>query len=571
MAYGDDQPASSFFFPVDPNAPASLQMLQRRQAIAQAIAQGRARRKLPTTLGEGLTTLGQDIGDALAERSLSAQERAYEAQMQQRAKDLAAGGDQSKPPAAAAAASAANTLASMPADSGKPVTVVPVKVTTGDQQPAAGGPGQMGFNREALFDDERRLPAAADAQRNNITTAIENGPAVPPPPNPTLGASLLAPQLTIPSDEDTGQASPASADVTLTQPSTPTASADLGGQASDAQARWQNAIAGIETGGRRNPYAVIGPQTVRRNGTVDYPIGRYQIMASNVPQWSQAALGQTMSPQQLIGNKDAQDAIFNHRFGQYVNAYGENGAARAWFAGPGGMNNLNATDRLGTSVGGYGQAFMRNLGAGGGQPIRLASLNTGTMSDAQPINLTGPAIPPDDNADQPTPTDIKPAPIQLAQAGGVTPNLMSPRSVGAAPIQIQNAPNAAGVPQSQLDPEVRDLFVKPPDTIPPPPPTPITPREQKARQFLMTYAGDPRAETMARTVIEEEQSKRTFTDNRNAAMYQEQLLKLKSDQERYDKRYELAAAARVGNLQPWVVEKLVKSQSDANDAVNALE
>jgi len=115
-----------------------------------------------------------------------------------------------------------------------------------------------------------------------------------------------------------------------------------------------SAIANIESGGR---YDLLGPVTK----TGDRAYGKYQMMGANIPSWSQAALGRQMTPQQLLADKDAQEAVFKHRFGQYVDKYGPGGAARAWFAGEGGMKNPNAKDQLGTSVQEYERRFLRGL------------------------------------------------------------------------------------------------------------------------------------------------------------------------------------------------------------------
>lgn len=111
-----------------------------------------------------------------------------------------------------------------------------------------------------------------------------------------------------------------------------------------------NAISGIESGGR---YGLLGP--IARTG--DRAYGKYQIMGANVGPWTKEVLGAPMSPQQFLANPQAQDAVFQAKFGQYVQKYGPEGAARAWFAGPSGMNNINAKDQLGTTVGQYGQRF----------------------------------------------------------------------------------------------------------------------------------------------------------------------------------------------------------------------
>lgn len=124
---------------------------------------------------------------------------------------------------------------------------------------------------------------------------------------------------------------------------------------------YANAIASIESGGK---YDAMGPVT--RTG--DRAHGKYQIMGANIGPWSQAALGRQVTPQEFLANPQLQDQIFQHQFGQYVQKYGPEGAARAWFAGEGGMNDPNRRDQLGTTVGQYGQRFAQAAGVPG-QPM----------------------------------------------------------------------------------------------------------------------------------------------------------------------------------------------------------
>jgi hypothetical protein len=119
--------------------------------------------------------------------------------------------------------------------------------------------------------------------------------------------------------------------------------------------RFGRAIAGIESGGK---YDLTGPVT--KSG--DRAYGKYQIMGNNIPDWSRAALGTAMTPQQFLADPNAQEAVFKHRFGQYVDKYGPTGAAKAWFAGEGGMNNPNASDLYGTTVASYARRFNAGLG-----------------------------------------------------------------------------------------------------------------------------------------------------------------------------------------------------------------
>ncbi len=114
---------------------------------------------------------------------------------------------------------------------------------------------------------------------------------------------------------------------------------------------YAKAIQSIESSGN---YGALGPIT--RNG--DRAYGAYQVMGNNIGPWSQAALGRTMSASEFLTDKGAQDAIFNHRFGGYVDKYGASGAAQAWFGGPGsvGKGGMGA-DVLGTTGNAYVNKF----------------------------------------------------------------------------------------------------------------------------------------------------------------------------------------------------------------------
>jgi hypothetical protein len=138
-----------------------------------------------------------------------------------------------------------------------------------------------------------------------------------------------------------------------TPPAVAPASAPM--QASPDATRMADAISGIESGGK---YDALGPVTK----TGDRAYGKYQVMGSNVGPWTKAHLGQEMTPDAFLANPQAQDAVFKGQFGQYAQKYGPEGAARAWFAGEGGMNDPNRKDQLGTSVAQYGQKFAQAYG-----------------------------------------------------------------------------------------------------------------------------------------------------------------------------------------------------------------
>jgi hypothetical protein len=130
--------------------------------------------------------------------------------------------------------------------------------------------------------------------------------------------------------------------------------------------QFRDAIASIESDGSGG-YSAIGPT----HPELGRALGRYQVMEANVGPWSREALGREVSVDEFLTNPQLQDAIFDHRFGGYVDEFGPQGAAQAWFAGPGGVGQMDRADSLGTTVADYTRKFSGAIGgapAGGGQP-----------------------------------------------------------------------------------------------------------------------------------------------------------------------------------------------------------
>lgn len=123
-------------------------------------------------------------------------------------------------------------------------------------------------------------------------------------------------------------------------------------------ASYREAISSIESGGR---YDAVGPT----HPTMGRALGKYQVMEANITQWSQQAIGRAVTSEEFLASPQIQDAIFDHVFGGYVKRFGPEGAAQAWFAGPGGVGKTGRKDSLGTDVGTYGKKFMKALGAKG--------------------------------------------------------------------------------------------------------------------------------------------------------------------------------------------------------------
>lgn len=136
-------------------------------------------------------------------------------------------------------------------------------------------------------------------------------------------------------------------------------------------AKYRDAIASIESAGSGD-YQAVGP-TDEKLGRA---LGRYGIMEANVGPWSKEVLGREVTADEFMADPSIQDAIFDAKFGQYVEKFGEEGAAQAWLGGPGNVGNTDQADSLGTSVGDYGQKFMAALGdpvtaSTKGQPVMV--------------------------------------------------------------------------------------------------------------------------------------------------------------------------------------------------------
>jgi hypothetical protein len=88
-------------------------------------------------------------------------------------------------------------------------------------------------------------------------------------------------------------------------------------------------------------------------------LGAYQILDTNLPSWSRAALGRSVSRDEFLRSPGIQDKIFHHRFGHYVRKHGAHGAARAWLGGEGAARGGGGADRFGSTPSSYADKFQR--------------------------------------------------------------------------------------------------------------------------------------------------------------------------------------------------------------------
>jgi hypothetical protein len=465
--------------------------LKTRQAIATAIAARRL--TAPKTLGEGMTYLGEALGQRAQMSQLAQQEAAYQAMRNK--------GAQGAPPitqyktAPAAAAPVPAPAPARPPSWRTPGTLPQGQPYTGPGSGPGDAPTSTGATADAsdTTDDDT---TESNNIRNSIALAMAPPPAAGvPSPNPTEAGSQ-APEQTLSSD-DGGQQQPD--DQTLAR---------------------RNAIGGMESGGQRDPY-----QTVVDTGTGDYVYGRYGIKGSNIPQWTQAALGQALSPQQFLADRDAQDTTFDHRMGLYADKYGEEGAGRAWYAGERGMKNLGNTDRFGRlTVAGYGQNYVNRLQGGGGpRGTQVASLNA-----AAGVN---PSVP-DDAADNPAiTTDIAAAPDAVTGATDATGGrvqMAGGPNWGGPPADL-NAPRVPATPAPQIGrfklPYQRTGEPTPPD-IPAP-----TPGQIWAMQILQT-SDDPVLQNIATQRLNFEKGQQALEWQRRQEQYKAQMEIWKSQTEK---------------------------------------
>lgn len=138
-------------------------------------------------------------------------------------------------------------------------------------------------------------------------------------------------------------------------PGGPAAGASLNGGLSGEMGAFAGAIKAKESGGR---YDIVGP-THPKMGRA---LGAYQVMEANLPQWSQEALGRTVTADEFLKSPEIQDAIFAKKFGQSVEKYGNpQDAASVWFTGRPAAQGATARDVLGTTGANYVASFNANL------------------------------------------------------------------------------------------------------------------------------------------------------------------------------------------------------------------
>ena len=306
----------------DPNAPNAFiqtpDQIARARALADALTREGSNYSPVQSPWQGAARLAQALSGAIGN---------YQADKSQRLSTADAAADQS------------NVLNrnGVPNDPGEQI----IPATPGQTTPALAA-------NDAANDAITDAPDTGANLRAALVAALGGGsPPAASSGNPVLAAALGTPPQ--PRGDPSSLAAAAGMGA-----GTPFGTANVGG---GDMAPYQAAIAKIESGGN---YGAVGPVT----GHGDRAYGKYQVMGANIPQWTQAAPGRSMTPQEFLANPQAQDAVFNHQFGGYVQKYGPQNAASMWLTGRTlGNGGAGAADQLGTTGQGYADRFTRNLGA----------------------------------------------------------------------------------------------------------------------------------------------------------------------------------------------------------------
>lgn len=158
----------------------------------------------------------------------------------------------------------------------------------------------------------------------------------------------------------------------LLAPSPADGAAAAAGRPAAAMEGYKRSIAGIESAHEQNPYQARGP--VVQSG--DRAFGKYQVMGSNVGPWTREILGREMSPEEFLASPEAQEKVFEGKFGEYIQKHGSpEAAASMWFTGRPSAPNAQARDANGQPLGITGQQYVDKFRAGiGGQQPQNALL-----------------------------------------------------------------------------------------------------------------------------------------------------------------------------------------------------
>lgn len=138
--------------------------------------------------------------------------------------------------------------------------------------------------------------------------------------------------------------------------------------------QFMQGIAWQETRGRGDQYSVVN----------DYgAVGKYQVLKSNIPEWSRRVLGYSITWQKYRDSPSLQEKIVRGILKGYWDNWGARGAAAAWYAGPGnhGLHQSTRSQPGGPSIKDYVDSVISHAGASSG---KNSTSPTATSSKIKP-------------------------------------------------------------------------------------------------------------------------------------------------------------------------------------------
>ena len=213
-------------------------------------------------------------------------------------------------------------------------------------------------------------------------------------------------------------------------------------------------ISRVESGGN---YSAMGP-LVRG----DRAHGKYQVMGANIPSWTEEALGRRMTPAEFLKSPEAQERVFEHHFGKYLNQHGNLAdAASMWHSGrplakaraDGARDvNMSTEEYVAKILGGAppAEAHMRSEAP---PPQRSAGLAR-PVTDVEDLNGTPPFAEPNDDFEMFNNFEM---PVRFA-TGGLVPRRGYQTGGGYLPRRDYLTASEEGIPASISEEDLqRDL------------------------------------------------------------------------------------------------------------------
>jgi hypothetical protein len=147
-------------------------------------------------------------------------------------------------------------------------------------------------------------------------------------------------------------------------------------------------IASVESAGSGG-YSAVGPsmmRTVRGQPFEDQALGKYQVLKSNIPDWTRKYVGRELTPEEFLADPAAQERVFEGAMGDALKRYGNERDAIAWWHSGSPLQEAqkrNATDVLGTRTEDYVNRVMQDSGLGSASGGRIERKSGGRVDNVE--------------------------------------------------------------------------------------------------------------------------------------------------------------------------------------------